>query len=254
VEAFVTGGDPEIVPLFLPCGDAALSVEFGRVVDARFNALALDLDAALSASHPEGLIETVPTYRALMVQFDPLVTDHVAMEAAIRALLPDLSAKTKAPRRWRVPVVYGGAFGVDLDSLAEQRGLTPSAIIDRHAGASYTVAMLGFTPGFCYLAGLDPSLATPRRTNPRTVTPAGSIAIGGDQANIASIEAPSGWNLIGRTPLRNFMPQRDPAFLIDAGDEITFDPIPEARWAELDAAAAAGEWIAEELAGGGTDA
>lgn len=250
----MTGGNAENNPLFLPCGDAALSVEFGRHVDARLNALALELDAALCASRPEGLIETVPTYRALMVQFDPLATDHDAIEAAIRALLPDLAGKVKTPRRWRVPVVYGGDFGIDLETLAERRGMSPSMLIDRHAGVVYTVAMLGFTPGFCYLAGLDPTLATPRRTNPRTVTPAGSIAIGGDQANIASIEAPSGWNLIGRTPLRNFMPARDPAFLIDAGDEVVFEPTPAERWADMDAQAAAGEWIAQELETGGADA
>ncbi|HMB11275.1 5-oxoprolinase subunit PxpB [Saliniramus sp.] len=239
----MTTGDPA----FLPCGDAALSVEFGRVVDPRLNALALDLDAALAAAPPKGLLETVPTYRALLVHFDPLVTNHAQIEEAISALLGNLETSTKTPRRWRVPVVYGGPYGVDLEDLAKARGLTPDDVIARHAGAVYTVAMLGFTPGFCYLAGLDPALATPRRTDPREVTPAGTIAIGGDQANIASIEAPSGWHLIGRTPLRNFMPSRDPAFLIDAGDEIVFAPIPEDDWAELDAAAAAGERIAQEV-------
>ena len=234
-------------PAFLPCGDAALSVEFGRVVDPHLNALALDLDAALAAAPPEGLLETVPTYRALLVHFDPLVTDHAQIESAVRALLGNLESSAKTPRRWRVPVVYGGAYGVDLEDLAKARGLAPDEVIARHSGAVYTVAMLGFTPGFCYLAGLDPTLATPRRTDPREVTPAGTIAIGGDQANIASIEAPSGWNLIGRTPLRNFMPARDPAFLIDAGDEIVFAPIPESDWAQLDEAAAAGEWIAQEV-------
>ncbi|MCC5976613.1 MAG: 5-oxoprolinase subunit PxpB [Salinarimonas sp.] len=235
-------------PAFLPCGDAALSVEFGRVVDPRLNALALDLDAALTAAPPEGLLETVPTYRALLVHFDPLITDHEEIERAVRDLLGDLETSTKTPRRWRVPVVYGGEYGVDLEDLAKAHGLTPDEVVTRHSAGVYTVAMLGFTPGFCYLAGLDPSLATPRRTDPREVTPAGTIAIGGDQANIASIEAPSGWNLIGRTPLRNFMPAREPAFLIDAGDEVVFEAIAEDAWAALDEAAAAGEWIAEEIA------
>ncbi len=235
-------------PAFLPCGDAALSIEFGRAVDPHLNALTLDLDAALAAAPPEGLLETVPTYRALLVHFDPLVTDHSEIEQAVRGLLANLETSAKTPRRWRVPVVYGGEYGVDLEALAQEHGLTPEDVIARHTGAVYTVAMLGFMPGFCYLAGLDPSLATPRRTDPREVTPAGTIAIGGDQANIASIEAPSGWNLIGRTPLRNFMPARDPAFLIGAGDEVVFKAIAEDDWAALDEAAAAGEWIAEEVA------
>lgn len=237
-------------PVFLPCGDTALTVEFGREVDPRLNALALALDAALGERRPHGLVETVPTYRSLMIQFDPLVTDHAAIEENVRALLAGIETASTTARRWRVPVVYGGEFGVDLEDVAALHGLTPSALIDRHAAPVYTVAMLGFLPGFCYLAGLDPAIATPRRKDPRAVTPASSIAIGGEQANIASIEAPSGWHLIGRTPVRNFMSARDPAFLIDAGDEVVFEPVPAESWAELDAAAAAGEWIAQEIARG----
>jgi len=147
-------------------------------------------------------------------------------------------------------VVYGGAYGIDLDEVAERHKITANDLITRHSGVVYTVAMLGFLPGFCYLAGLDPSIATPRRTDPRAVTPAGTIAIGGIQANIASLEAPSGWHLIGRTPMRPFMPGRERVFLIDAGDEVVFEPIPEQRWSALDKAAAAGEWVAQEVASG----
>ncbi|MCG6121344.1 MAG: 5-oxoprolinase subunit PxpB [Microvirga sp.] len=237
-------------PVFLPCGDTALTVEFGREVDPHLNALTLALDAALKDRPAPGLVETVPTYRSLMLQFDPLTTDHAAIEDAVRALLPGLEASTETARRWRVPVVYGGEFGVDLEDVASRHGLTPAGLIERHCAPIYRVAMLGFLPGFCYLAGLDPSIATPRRNDPRAVTPASSIAIGGEQANIASIEAPSGWHLIGRTPVRNFLSTRDPAFLIGAGDEVVFEPIAADRWAELDAAAAAGEWIAQEIAHG----
>ncbi|TVR07831.1 MAG: 5-oxoprolinase subunit PxpB [Salinarimonadaceae bacterium] len=237
-------------PVFLPCGDTALTVEFGREVDPHLNALTLALAAAIEDAPPGGLVETVPTYRSLMIQFDPLATDHAAIEEAVRELLPGLEASTKTARRWRVPVVYGGEFGVDLEDVAERHGLSRATLIDRHAAPVYTVAMLGFLPGFCYLAGLDPSIATPRRKDPRAVTPASSIAIGGEQANIASIEAPSGWHLIGRTPVRNFLSTRDPAFLIGAGDEVVFEPVPAERWAKLDAAAAAGEWIAQEIARG----
>jgi KipI family sensor histidine kinase inhibitor len=107
--------------------------------------------------------------------------------------------------------------------------------------------MLGFVPGYAYLGGLDPSLATSRRETPRSRVPAGTISIGGIQAVIASIEAPSGWHLLGRTPVRNFMPGREPVFLFEAGDLIRFEPVEASRWDELDRAAAAGEPVAEVI-------
>jgi KipI family sensor histidine kinase inhibitor len=145
-------------------------------------------------------------------------------------------------------VVYGGEFGIDLEDVAARHGLTPSQLIDKHAAPIYRVYMMGFLPGFAYLGGLDPAIVTSRRETPRLKTPPGTISIGGIQALVATVEAPSGWHLLGRTPLRNFMPTRDPVFLLEAGDRVTFEPIPASRWAELDAAAAAGEPIAEIVA------
>jgi KipI family sensor histidine kinase inhibitor len=237
-------------PRFLACGDSAVTVEFGREISPALNALALGLDAALRDSPIPGIIETVPTYRSLLVQFDPLTTSPEEIEAPIRALLATLESRAATPRRWKVPVIYGGAYGIDLEDVAARHGISVNEVVRRHSEAVYTVAMLGFLPGFCYLAGLDPSIATPRRTDPRAVTPAGSIAIGGIQANIASLEAPSGWHLLGRTPMRPFMPGRDRVFLIDAGDEVVFEPLPAERWDALDKAAAAGEWVAQEVSGG----
>jgi KipI family sensor histidine kinase inhibitor len=126
--------------------------------------------------------------------------------------------------------------------------LTPAELVRRHAAPIYRVYMSGFMPGFAYLGGLDPSIATPRRENPRTWTPAGAISIGGVQALVASIEAPSGWHLLGRTPVRNFMIERDPVFIIAPGDQVVFMPIPAERWQALDRAAASGELVAEALA------
>jgi KipI family sensor histidine kinase inhibitor len=160
-------------------------------------------------------------------------------------LAADLPDALPEGRLWRVPVVYGGAFGIDLAETAERHDLTPAGLIERHAAPVYRVYMIGFLPGFAYLGGLDPAIATPRRTVPRLKTPPGTISIGGVQALVASIEAPSGWHLLGRTPMRNFMPGREPAFLLRPGDRIAFEPIPAARWAALDAAAAAGEWVGE---------
>lgn len=235
-------------PLFLPCGDAAVTIEFGTAIDPAISARVLALDAALNAEPVPGLIETVPTYRSLMVQFDPLVLDFGGLEQRVAALVPNLDTATKSGRRWKVPVVYGGSFGIDLEATAERHGLTPAQLIDRHAAPVYRVYMIGFMPGFVYLGGLDPSIATPRRTDPRPMTPAGVVSIGGIQALIAGQAMPSGWHLLGRTPVRTFMPGREPAFLIEAGDEVVFQPVDAARWDALERAAQAGEPVAELIA------
>jgi KipI family sensor histidine kinase inhibitor len=233
-------------PRILPCGDAALSIEFGSEIDPRLNARVLELDARLQGSS-DGIVETVPTYRSLLVHYDPTATDFESLKAAVLEASRDLSDELRQGRLWEVPVVYGGAFGIDLDEVAAVHALTPAQLIEKHAAPVYRVYMLGFVPGFAYLGGLDPTIATPRRETPRSRTPAGTISIGGIQALVASIEAPSGWHLLGRTPVRSFMPRRDPVFLFEAGDRVRFRPIDAARWDELDGAAAAGEIVAEVI-------
>jgi len=143
-------------------------------------------------------------------------------------------------------VVYGGAFGIDLEEVGARHGLTSRKVVDLHAEALYRIYMIGFLPGFAYLGGLDPRLATPRRTQPRAKIPSGSIIIGGAQAAVGSIECPSGWHLLGRTPVRSYAPERDPVFLLAAGDEVVSRPIDASRWDALEKAATAGEPVAEE--------
>jgi KipI family sensor histidine kinase inhibitor len=148
-------------------------------------------------------------------------------------------------KRWRVPVVYGGAFGIDLEDVAARHKMTPQEVISRHSAGDYRVYMLGFLPGYTYLGGLDPALATPRRQDPRLETPSGTVAIGGVQTGIQCITAPSGWNLLGRTPVRTYHSHREPIFLIEPGDHVTFFPVDAGRWEALDRAAEAGEPVAE---------
>ncbi|MGW9332510.1 5-oxoprolinase subunit PxpB [Bosea sp. NPDC055594] len=236
-------GPPYLAPRLLACGDAALSVEFGNQIDKGLNDRVLALDAALTKAAIPGLVEMVPTYRSLLVCYDPIETDIEDLKQRILALSESVADHPRRVRRWRVPVVYGDAFGPDLKAVAERHGMTPDEVIALHAGATYRVYMIGFMPGFAYLGGLDVRLETPRRLQPRLKTPAQSVSIGGAQAAISSVEAPSGWHLLGRTPARSFMPGRDPAFLFAAGDEIRFEPISPQHWDELDAAAARGEPI-----------
>ncbi len=235
-------------PRFLACGDAAVTVEFGTAIDPRVSARVLALDAALNARSVRGLVETVPTYRSLMVQFDPLIFDYDLFQQRVRDLAGTLEAAPASGRRWKVPVVYGGKFGFDLDATAERHGLTSAQLIDKHTAPVYRVYMIGFMPGFTYLGGLDPSIATSRRTDPRPMTPAGCISIGGIQALIAGQAMPSGWHILGLTPVRTFMAGREPAFLTAPGDEVVFEPVDAARWDALDRAAAAGEPVAELIA------
>jgi KipI family sensor histidine kinase inhibitor len=234
------------LPRILPCGDAALAVEFGTTIDPSLNARVLALDARVAAG-VIGVIETVPTYRSLLVHYDPVATGFEELSCALLALCADLGDTPTEARLWRIPVVYGGAFGIDLDDVAARHGLTPAQVIEKHTAPDYRVYMIGFLPGFSYLGGLDPAIATPRRESPRAHTPSGTISIGGVQALVASLAAPSGWHLLGRTPVRTFMPERDPTFLLGPGDGVRFDPIPADRWDGLDRAAAAGEPVAEVI-------
>jgi KipI family sensor histidine kinase inhibitor len=235
-------------PKILTCGDGALSVEFGDNIDPSVNGRVLALDETLRAMALPGVLETVPTYRSLLVTFDPTLTDYEALAHRIMTEAQSLTPRATTGRRWKVPVVYGGPYGIDLEEVAERHGLSTSTVIELHASVVYRIYMIGFMPGFAYLGGLDPRLATPRRTQPRARIPASSIIIGGAQAAVASIECPSGWHLLGRTPVLSYDPERDPAFLFAAGDEIVFEPIDAARWDALERAALAGDPIAEQVA------
>ena len=150
-------------PRLLPSGDSAVTVEFSRTIDDAANERVLALDKALAAAPIEGISETIPTYRSLLVHYDP---GKIGFDALCEKLLPiacqPLPPSTKA-RRWRIPVAYGGEHGIDLEDVAKALNTTPDDIVARHAGGDYRVAMIGFTPGWSYLSGLDKSLHMSRR-------------------------------------------------------------------------------------------
>ena len=232
-------------PRILPSGDQALTVEFGEMIDPAINARVLELDAKAAAL--DGIVETIPTYRSLLVVYDPAVVGFEALGQALLALAEGLTGEETTGTIWDVPVCYGGEFGIDLEATAETHSLTPDELVRRHMAPTYRVYMIGFLPGYAYLGGLDPSIATPRRISPRLHTPAGTISIGGIQALVASLAAPSGWHLLGRTPVRNFMPTRDPAVLIQPGDGVRFRRIDEAEFRRLDKEAERGAPVAEAV-------
>ncbi|MGC1574625.1 MAG: 5-oxoprolinase subunit PxpB [Beijerinckiaceae bacterium] len=236
---------PTSYPRLLTCGDSALVVEFGNSIDPELNRRVLAFDALIAQEKVPGIRETVPTYRSLLVHYDPTVVGYAELGGKLMDFATRKGLPSRKGRHWRVPVVYGGEFGIDLEAVAKRAELTPEEVIARHSGADYRVYMLGFLPGFTYLGGLDPKLATPRRQEPRLEAPAGMIAIGGIQTGIQCIAAPSGWNILGRTPVRTYHPGRDPIFLIEPGDHVTFFPVPASEWDALDRASEAGEMVAE---------
>ncbi len=239
---------PLAPPRILLSGDTAVTVEFGRTIDMAANQRVLALDRALSAQPIAGVRETVPTYRSLLVHYDPelIAFDELSAKLTALAQAPPITAANDT-RHWRIPVCYGGEHGIDLEPAAQKLGLAADELIRRHAAGHYQVAMIGFTPGWSYLSGLDPALALPRHQNPRLATPAGAVSIGGVQAGIQCLAGPSGWHLLGRTPVRTYQLHRTPVFLLEPGDAIHFVPIDAKQFDELDRAAAAGEQVAERI-------
>ena len=220
-------------------GDAALLLRFGDRIDATLNASVHAVARALHDANLPGVRELVPAYSSVAVHYDPRVwlgkgavpTSYEGMlerlrEVATRALaeyVPSRAGDGDAP--FEIPVCYGGEFGPDLDEVAEHARLSASEVTALHGAADYRVAMLGFAPGFPYLLGLDTRLVTPRRANPRTRVPVGSVASGGAQTGIYPRELPGGWRLIGRTPLRLFDTARASPALLTPGQRIRFRAI-----------------------------
>lgn len=228
-----------MAPRYLPAGESALVVEFGRTIDPAAERQVQALDAALAAAPIDGVRETVPTYRSLMLHFDPRRLTVPALVAAIEALDPAAAPRTAA-KRWRIPACYDPPFDEDLAEVATLLGMPPEHVAALHADTPYSVVMYGFAPGFCYLGGLDPSLSASRRVTPRAPAPAGALTIAGGQAMIASVAMPTGWYMLGRTPVRTFDADRDPVFPLSVGDSIRFERIDAARFAALAAEEAAG--------------
>ncbi|KPK05883.1 MAG: allophanate hydrolase [Betaproteobacteria bacterium SG8_39] len=229
----------------LQAGDQALVVEFGDTIDADLNRLVQALDHRVAEAAIEGVIECVPTYRSLMIVYDPSRIAAAVLRRRIEKQVPKSAAAEAPARRWTLPVAYGGAHGLDLEDVARAHGLTTDEVIALHSGADYRVYMIGFSPGLAYLGGLPERLHTPRRTSPRLRVPASSVSIGGIQAAVFSVEIPSGWHLLGRTPERMFDLRRAQPFLLGAGDRVRFRPISPAEYDRLAALAERGEVVAE---------
>lgn len=230
-------------PRFLPAGDKALSVELGNSISPEINRRVRDLFLATENQGIPGIVDLVPTYRSLLVYYDPLRLPLPELEERLAALEHHLDqAAVKPPRVVEIPTLYGGEYGPDLGLVAEHNGLSPEEVIQIHSGADYLVYAMGFTAGFPYLGGMSERIATPRLQTPRTVIPAGSVGIAERQTGIYPVESPGGWQLIGRTPVQLFDPGRDPPVLMEAGDYVRFLPITEDAYHDIQRQVRAGSY------------
>jgi len=235
-------------PRLLPSGDSAITVEFSRKIDDAANRRVLALDRLMAKEPIAGVSETIPTYRSLLVHYDPTQIDYAALAPKLVELAMRPAPASEETRLWRIPVAYGGENGVDLEDVAKTLNTTPEDIVARHVSGEYRVAMIGFTPGWSYLSGLHESLHMSRRKDPRLLTPAGTISIGGVQAGVQCIAGPSGWHLLGCTPVRTYQLHRDPTFLLEPGDRVKFYQIDAKTYAEQERAVEHGEIVAKLVA------
>lgn len=209
----------------LPAGDTALVVEFGDDIDQSLSARVLALSDRLSALALAGISETVPTFRSLMIQYDPLVLPPTALARTIARLVQDMPGVAQSGRSWRLPACYDATLAPDLAYVASQCGLTPGEVIERHCAVAYHVYMLGFLPGQAYMGDLPPELALPRRKTPRMQIAPGALAIATKMTCIFPRNTPCGWHLIGRSPVPLWRNTPEPHALLSPGDKVTFAPV-----------------------------
>lgn len=221
---------------YLPCGDTALIIEFGDVIDSAVNRKVIALSEALANVNISGIEELVPTYRSLLVRYDPakITYNQLIMQIQEFEKKLEITRADYGKRKLVVPVVYGGAYGPDLKFVAEYHGLTEKQVVKLHSGKEYRVYMIGFVAGFPYLGDVPDEIATPRLENPRLKVPAGSVGIAEKQTGIYPCEAPGGWRIIGRTPIKLFDPQWQPPALLKPGDLVKFKPISEEEFRKIE--------------------
>ncbi len=230
-------------PRYLPAGDRALSIELGDEISPEINQRVHSLSRAIEARGISGVVDLVPTYRALLVYYDPLILSLRELEERLAGV--EQMAEQAGPGTARVveiPALYGGEYGPDLEFVAEHSRLSQEEVVRIHTGMDYLIYGMGFTPGFAYLGGMSERIATPRLQTPRTLIPAGSVGIAERQTGVYPIASPGGWRLIGRTPVQLFDAGRDPPVLAGPGDYVRFFPLTEESYRDVERQVQAGTY------------
>ncbi len=217
-----------------PAGERAATFEVGRGIDPGIHQHVRSVQLGLEKRSVRGINEILPTYCTLFIEYDPMLLSFSTLEMVLRDVESGLEGVLEVPKRIvEIPTCYGGEHGPDLEFVAENAGLGIAEVIALHAGTDYLVYMMGFTPGFTYLGGLNESIATPRLETPRVIIPAGSVGIAGSQTGIYPSDGPGGWRLIGKTPVSLFDPAKRPPTLLEPGHYLRFIPISIEEYAAI---------------------
>ena len=217
-------------PRVVPAGDSAILIELGSEVDPGISSMVFALTDLIREAGLNSDLEVLPTYRSVLVYYDPLVRSYAEMFDAVNGALQGLAEPTNANSSLKIveiPVVYGGDDGPDLHFVADHAGMTDDAVIELHSGTDYRVYMLGFSPGFPYLGGLDERIAAPRLKTPRVSVPAGSVGIAELQTGVYPNAGPGGWRIIGRTSVTLFDANSSTPSLITPATKVRFIPVDE---------------------------
>jgi KipI family sensor histidine kinase inhibitor len=222
-------------PRYLPAGDSALVVELGNSISPHVNRMVHNLARAVERESINGVLDLTPSYRSLLVYYNPLTIATYELKKKLHSLYSSLLEGTVAgkARVVHVPTLYGGQMGPDLEVVAKHNSLSTEEVIKIHSGTDYLVYMLGFSPGYPYLGGMSERIATPRLKTPRTAVPAGSVALAEKQTGVYPSETPGGWQILGRTPLKFFDAAREQPSLVEPGDYIRFVAIDADEYARI---------------------
>jgi KipI family sensor histidine kinase inhibitor len=209
-------------------GDRGLLLEFGDEIGREINEKVRRMALAVQAEAIEGIIETVPTYRSLLIIYNPVILPIEDLKKRLERIEQGLQqTPLPEPKLTRIPVVYGGIYGPDLEEVAKYLHVSPEEVVQLHCSKPYLIYMIGFMPGYPYMGELPQALVTPRLKTPRLLVPKGSVAIAQRQTGIYSMESPGGWQILGRTPVELFHPEKDPPALLQMGDFVQFYQISE---------------------------
>lgn len=209
----------------LQAADSAMVIEFGSTIDRKISERVLALAEALKDARLPGVTEVVATFRSLSVNYDSLLTTGRDLEQVITTFAAGSVTSSRVRQLWDIPVCYDPQFAPDIDDVAKSVGLTTTEVAALHASTQYHVYMIGFVPGYPYMGDLPAKLRLPRRPEPRTRVPPGSLAIASSMTAVYPYESPGGWHLVGRSPVRFFDPQSERGALLGPGDAVKFRPV-----------------------------
>ncbi|WDV44234.1 5-oxoprolinase subunit PxpB [Clostridiaceae bacterium M8S5] len=220
---------------YLISGDKSLIIEFGNSISKKINSKVRAMMIAIEKRRLKGIIEMIPTYRSLMVHYNPIDIRYKTLVNEMKLLeskLDDIDIPLS--KVIEIPTLYGGKYGPDIENVATHNQKTVQEVINIHTSKEYLVYMLGFIPGFPYLGGMDESIATPRLKTPRIKISSGSVGIAGGQTGIYPIDSPGGWQMIGKTPLKLYKENREKPILLQAGNYIKFVSIDKNEYKDIE--------------------